>query len=253
MRKAFGSYEFYATFTYEGENYTSKLGTNWLFLCKGRANALFSESNSEPQADGSTAVHTLLRKRRERTREIRVRIHIFQRRHQSSLIDLNVESAEIGETAVSKILVGHPYGMVEDVVEVSAQRGAYPFTKPEVFVQAEIDAPPARSPEQIISLDGRVGEHISSHRWRSKSTRIENLIRNVMLVIAHNERPVSDEIIEVAQGINRGRSDVSRTDEAQILPQLSQVPQYGMKAVPLLAKHLECRLPSADHSVRPLG
>src|SRR5205823_1543682 len=90
-------------------------------------------------------------------------------------------------------------------------------------------------PEQIISLDGRVGEHISSHRWRSKSTRIENLIRSVMLVIAHNERPVSDEIIEVAQGINRDRSDVSRTDEAQILPQLSQVPQYGMKAVPLLA------------------
>src|SRR6185369_2420262 len=80
----------------------------------------------------------------------------------------HVESAKVSETAVSEIQIRHPYRVIENIIEVGAQGRSHSFADLEVLVQAEIDAPRPRPPQEVLSGYCRVGKDIRAHRRRCK-------------------------------------------------------------------------------------
>lgn len=110
------------------------------------ANSSYSKRDSKPQTDSTPTVNALLRKGREKTCKVRVRVKAeltdwitaistaLQHRLQRTGIDLDIETSEVGKTAIPEILVGHPDRMIEKVVDISAQARGYPLAEPEILV-----------------------------------------------------------------------------------------------------------------------
>ena len=113
------------------------------------------ERNSQPQTRGTAAVYTFLRERGESASEIGVRVYVescwigrirLKLWSQRIGIYLDVKPSQIRKTAVTKILIRHADWMVEDVIEVRAQRRCQAFANLELLVKPEIHAPSSRAP-----------------------------------------------------------------------------------------------------------
>src|SRR5690348_15661834 len=119
-------------------------------------------------------------------------------------------------------------------------------------MQAEIDAPTPGTPEQVLSGNGAIRKHIGSHRRRSKGIGIEDLVANVLLVVTNDQWPVANEVVEIAERVDRFRCDIAGAHHACAIATIvtSPIRREGCAA---LGKHLEGRLPTAEYCVLPLG
>ena len=187
-----------------------------------RLESLKCDSQSQPNC--AAAVNSFLREGLRCFSEFRVwrnleargvaRIN-FKLRLKRIGIYLDVKSTKIRKAAVCEIQVRHPYRVIENIVEVSAESRCHSLSNFEILVQPEIDAPSSRSPQEILSGDCRIIENIGAHGRRRKCVGVEELIACVLLVIADHQRPEPDEIVKVPKGIDRVHGNISWTDGAR--------------------------------------
>ncbi len=113
---------------------------------------------------------------------------------------MDIEPAEIGKstTSTGEVLVRRSQGVVEDIVEVSAKVGFHPLSDPKVLVQTEIHSPCAGPPQQVPLGYLRIVKYVGAYCWRRKCTWIEELVSNMMVIVAHDQRTIGDEVTKVS-------------------------------------------------------
>src|ERR1700744_5272272 len=103
--------------------------------------------------------------------------------------------------------------MVEDVVDVSAKLSCPAFTEVEVFVNAEIDAPGARPPEQIALGVGGIGEDIGADGWQAEGSGVPDAVAGVLVVVvAENGWAIGRFGVEITNRIDGTDANVAGLD-----------------------------------------
>src|SRR5436305_8166197 len=117
-------------------------------------------------------------------------------------------------------------------------------------MHAKVHSPCAGSPQKVLLSDSGIGKDVSTHWRRSKSIWIKELICYVLFVVSDNRGSVTDEVIEIAQSVDRFRGNISRADHAYAISAVVAGPVW-CECCPTLCEHLERRLPAADDRVSP--
>src|SRR6266568_5646435 len=159
------------------------------------------ERDPQPQPGGAAAVHTFLGECGERTPEVLVGVYIFQDRLEGGIYH-DIKAAKIRKATVCEIQVRHSYWVIEDIVEVGTQSGSHALAEFKVFMHTQIHPPRPRSPQEVLSGDSRVVKNVCAHGRRRKRIGVEKLISYMLFVIADDQRPVADEIIEITKRAN---------------------------------------------------
>src|SRR5256885_3726852 len=114
-------------------------------------------------------------------------------------------------------------------------------------MDTEVYAPRPRTLQRIPFSNLRIIEHICSGGWNRKSIWIPNLIA-ISLVDIPDYRGAVRGVVKIADGINRGHTDVAGRCGAAIVAH----PEGG-KACPAFRKQVKASLPTSDDRIRPTG
>jgi len=166
---------------------------------------------------------------------------------------MDIEPAEIGKSTAStgEVLVRRSQGVIEKIVKVSPKDGIHSLCDPKLLVQTEIDPPRAGSPQQVPLGDLRIVKYVSAYGWRRKRIWVEELVSNMVIVVAHDQGAKADEVTKVSDRGNRRDGDVTWKGAWTILTVVTG--PEGRKRSSRLREHLESRLPAANHSISPPG
>src|SRR6266403_819398 len=166
---------------------------------------------------------------------------------------MDIEPAEIGKSTAStgEVLVRRSQGMIEEVVNVSPEGGIHPLSDPKLLVQTEIHSPRAGPPQQVPLGDLQIVKHVGSCGWWRKCIWIEELVSNMVIVVAHDQRAKADEVTKVSDRRNRRDSDVTRKGARAVLTIVTG--PEGRKRCSRFCKHLESCPPAPNHGISPSG
>src|SRR5262249_25568339 len=142
--------------------------------------------------------------------------------------------------------------MIENIVEVGPETSHHSLADFEVLVYAKVYSPASRAPEKPSLGHRGIVKHIRTERRRSESTRIEELLANVMVGVSRDHGSVIT--AEITDRVNRLGGNVPRTDEAAAVVEASETviaDPEGREARACFGEHLETSLPASNHSVSP--